>query len=154
MSKFLKIAASAALIAGFALPSAYAMDANSGMITNVSGDVVIERNGEYLTASENSYIMTGDKVYATNGSTATLSKSSCVVDVTSSVFVLVGAGGNCSSILSAQSVSSGGFSLPSAGSMSAGPASTSAVAAIVGSLIGGVFLISELDDMDDEPSSP
>jgi hypothetical protein len=155
MSKFLKMAACAALVSGFGATTAFAGNSTVGTISSISGDVLIERNGQYLAASNESGILAGDVVFATSGASATLIKDNCAIDLTANSTVAIGEAGDCSTVLLAQAAPSTEFATPSFASLEAAPAASVIIAALV---VGGGFIygISEiLDDNDDEfPTSP
>lgn len=148
MSKFLKIAASAILLSGMAVTSAFA-----GTISNISGDVIVERDGQYLAAVDNTALLTGDKVFATTGATATLTKGNCAIDLTSNNVVSIGEAGDCSTVLLAQATPTSEFALPTAASLNAADLTTGAIVGITAAAAAGIIIITELDD-DDQPSSP
>ena len=140
-----------------------------GEVTNLVGDTVILRNGNFLQAANGSALMANDEVFSRDGS-ATLSLTGCngkfnpcSQTIASGMKVMVGTGDVCSNlgnmvrigardaVMSAgtQTVSAGGVS--SAGGSVLGSAGGLPLAAI-GAVIAGGALIAVLSDDDDDDS--
>jgi len=154
MSKFLKMAASAALLTGFAATSAFAGTATVGTITNVSGDILVERNGEYFTATNEAGIIAGDKVFATSGAFATLTKDNCAIDLNSNNVVTIGEAGDCSTVLLAEASASTEFAAPSVASLNAAPTVGTLLLFAAGTAAAVVVIDEVTSDGNDNPGSP
>jgi uncharacterized protein YycO len=96
MKKFMALAAAAALcVAG----QASAKDvAAAAQLTGVSGSVMIQQGGKMVSATNASALRAGDRVVAMNGAKASVKfADGCVVQLTASNMVTIGAKSPCAS---------------------------------------------------------
>lgn len=97
--KFLKKALVVSSAMLMAMPSLASASDIIGYFTNVTGDVLVERNGEMLRVANNSAIMSGDKLIAWHGGNAGVKlNAGCDTVLAQDTFIQIGAGNHCSAI--------------------------------------------------------
>ncbi len=125
-----------------------------GQLSGVSGDVLIERSGEFLVASNESGLLQGDRVVALEGSSVSVDLTEgCSSQLSETSAINIGSENFCSNIVRVASLSA-------ADKAAGGSISTLGVAPFAGGLlipalvtiaaIAAVVVISD----DDTPSSP
>jgi hypothetical protein len=124
-----------------------------GQLNGVSGNVLIERNGEFLVASNESGLLQGDRVVALEGSTVVVDLAEgCSSQLNEASAINIGSENFCSNIvqvaeLSATDKAAGG----SISTLSVAPLGSFLIPVLIGgAVIGVVVAVSSNDD----PSSP
>ena len=154
MFKFTKLFFSAMLISGGATTTAFAAD-SVGTMTAVAGDIIIERNGEYLRAENGSGLLAGDSIYAHPGSSAKALKGECAANLEGGFTLTVNQDGSCETVLIAQAAPAPSPQTPPP-PVNVPPAPKDNTLLIVGGAIAaaGVVAVLASGGDDDTPASP
>lgn len=142
-----------------AMPSIASAADIIGYFSNVTGDVLVERNGEMLRVANNSAIMSGDKLIAWHGGAADVTlNSGCATGLAQDTFIQLGAGNHCSAISNASQfqgvetqVADGTYMKTVAGGSSMGSALP--LVLVVGGVAAIVAVVASADDTT-VPTSP
>ena len=135
-------------IAALAMSATTAVANDSvGFISSLSGDVLIERNGELLKAQMNSAVLPGDRITSTTGANAVVNFGECSSSVASQASALVAlSSGPCGAGLN---FSAAGTPIAGGEANILGGASPALLLGLAGAVAVGVVALT-----DDDPSSP
>ena len=160
--KFLKKALVVSSAMLMAMPSLASASDIIGYFTNVTGDVLVERNGEMLRVANNSAIMSGDKLIAWHGGNAGVKlNAGCDTVLAQDTFIQIGAGNHCSAISRSSSfqgvetqVADGTYMKTVAGGGAAGGGMGAMPLILVAGGVAAIVAVVASADDGDTPTSP
>lgn len=97
--KLTKTLSAIAVVAILTTPSIASATEVVGELTSVNGEVLIERAGEFLRATENSALLAGDRVITSDNAFATVKLNECTNSLPATSSVSLGASDYCSNIM-------------------------------------------------------
>ncbi len=149
LTKKLSILAIAAI--GMTSTTANAIEI-AGKLTNVQGEVLIERGGALLRAGENSALIPGDKVITSDNSYARIKLTQCESSLLSAQSVNVGFGNHCANIANVTRIASSnasGFQYGTLNQVGDGGASLLPVLGAV-TAVGALVVIADNENNNDD----
>jgi hypothetical protein len=148
MKKFLALAVAGAFcVAG----QASAMDVASAQLSGVTGSVMIQQNGKMVAATNASALHAGDRVVAAKGAAQVKFADGCVVKLTASKMVTVGAKSPCASGAGLVSATQ---AAPAEGWLSSPTAQIIGYTVVGAGVIYGIVEVSNNSDKDAKTTSP
>ncbi len=124
----------------------------SGTLDNVSGSVLIERNGEFFRTNSDSNVIVGDRIVAIDGASANITFGECETSVTDTRSVTITGAQACDEMFAVRALEVGDPArrVSIASLDLEGNSGVLLAVLAVGAVAGGVILLTD----DDTPSSP
>lgn len=127
-----------------------------GQLDNVSGNVLVERNGEFLRTNSDSAVIANDRIITLDGASTNLSYAGCNLSVPVASSVTIQDGHACSDIFIVSQLEAGDLANNASLASLEIVGGTSAIITILAAagLVAGIVVVADDDDDDDDDVSP